>query len=96
MSEKFEEPIGRKFEFPTALLSSISECSPEGFLLFYIDNSGTPQVRAAFNHDITEIGLRSYATKFLNSINQVEQGEITNSLFEDGLGDDFDEEDLED
>jgi hypothetical protein len=90
--EKFEEPIGKPFEFPTALLHQISECAPEGFLLFFIDNTGAPQVRANFNHQITEMGLRSYATKFLEGINTIEDSSITKTLKEEETGEEDSEE----
>ena len=93
MTEKFEDPIGKEFEMPKALLDSISECAPEGFIMFYVDNTGTPQVRASFGYQITEMGLRSYASKFLDGINKLEESGIAETLHqenEDGE-DDFSE-----
>lgn len=69
------------FEFPKGVLNQISECSPEGYLLFYIDNYGKPQIKADFSHQITEMGLRSYATKILESINEVEGCGLTETFF---------------
>ena len=94
MNKNFEDPVGKPFEMPNALLNSLSECSPEGFIIFYIDNMGVPQVRASFNHQITEMGLRSYATKFLQGINSVEESGITENLHQedDGAEENFEEE----
>lgn len=69
------------FEFPKGLLNQISECSPEGYLLFYIDNFGKPQIKADFLHEITEMGLRSYAIQILNGITEVESCGITEGIF---------------
>ena len=68
------------FEFPKGLLNQISECSPEGYLLFYIDQNGEPQVRADFIQRITEVGLRSHAVKILNSITDVEESEMRENI----------------
>jgi hypothetical protein len=70
--KKFEDPLGQPFEFPDAILKMIEECSPYGFVLFYINSEGEPNARAAFAAEIFEMGLRSYATKFLNGINESE------------------------
>ena len=85
MNKKFVDPLedNEPFEFPQALLNQVSECSAGGFILFFIDTSGTPQVRADFDHPIAEMGLRSYATKFLKGINSVEESDIAETLHND-------------
>ena len=65
---------------PKAILNMLSECSPEGFLLFYIDNNGDPQVKAEFPHRITELGLRAHATKILDNISVVEDDEMRQNI----------------
>lgn len=91
---KFTDPLGQPFKFPESLVKQISECSPTGFLLFYIDQNGSPNFKADFIDDISELGLRSYVTNFINSINQAEDIQSTqNLLSEDCPPPDFDEED---
>ena len=83
MKEKFEDPVGQPFVMPEQLLESLSECAPEGCILFYVDNMGQPQVHAAFLQPITEMGLRAYATKFLQGINNAEEEQISKAIIED-------------
>ncbi len=83
MAEKFIDPLEnneKPFEIPEPLMNSLSECAPEGWLLFYIDSHGQPQTRAFFLHQITEMGLRSYATKFLKSINNLEENGMSETM----------------
>lgn len=74
------DKYNKYFEFPKGLLNQISECSPSGFMLFYIDGNGEPQVRADFTHRITEVGLRSHVIKILNSITAVEESEMRENI----------------
>lgn len=90
--EKFTDPVGQHFEFPTALLHQISECAPSGFLLFFIDDQAEPQARAQFPHRITEMGLRAYATKFLQEINSLEEKSIAENLVQESDEEDNSEE----
>jgi hypothetical protein len=69
---KFIDPLNVPFEFPQSLLKQISECSPDGYMLFYIDSQGEPTVAATFKNSINELGLRSFVTTFVGSINQAE------------------------
>jgi hypothetical protein len=82
--DKFEDPVGKEYKIPDAFLHSLSEQSPEGFLLFTISNTGEPQVHASFIHQITEMGLRSYATKFLKGINTIEDSGIAEGIYKEG------------
>lgn len=85
MATKFKDPLDddKPFEFPTALLHQISECSPSGFLLFFVDSFGAPQVRANFTHPIAEMGLRSFVTKFMNEVGKAEDASIAETLHQD-------------
>lgn len=82
--EKFTDPLeNNHFEFPEHLLKQVGECTNGGFILFLINGQAEPEVHASFDHPIAEMGLRAYATKFLNGINSVEQSEITEILHKD-------------
>jgi len=96
MPKKFKDPADQPFQFPQALLKSIDECSPEAFMLFYIDAHGEPVVAANFKNSINELGLRSFVTNFIESINQAEEISSTqNLLASDRPPEDFEEDNEE-
>lgn len=76
-----KDPYMKYFEMPKGILNQISEASPEGYLLFYIDNYGKIQIRADFLHEVTEVGLRARALKILQSIDEVEGTGITEGIY---------------
>ena len=82
MGKKFKDPLDNEepFQFPDSVLHEINQCSAGGFLLFFLDQYGAPQVRASFDNPIIEMGLRSYATKFLKGVNSLEESGITENL----------------
>lgn len=93
MADKFIDPVGQHFELPVQYLNQLSEMCPEGFVLFFIDDQGEPQVRAQFQHRITEMGLRAYATKFLQEINTIEEKGIAENLIQQDKENDQENED---
>lgn len=73
-----ENPIYEEdFVFPHKLVDQISECSPEGFMLFTIDERGDVQVHSKFSADILEAGLRYKALKMLKTLDAVDDNEMT-------------------
>ncbi len=79
---RFKDPLTQPpFKFPKGLLNQIDECSPRGFILFYIDSKGSPQLNARFCSHVEEIALRSHAGKVLESINQVENCDMAENIF---------------
>lgn len=85
--DDFQDPVGQPFVLPKAMLSQIGECSPQGFILFYVDQNGLPDVKANFNIPAIEMGLRSFACKFLKGINMVEELGIAESIYEQSIKD---------
>lgn len=79
---KFNDPLRTNFQIPKATLNMLSEMSPAGFLLFTVDSIGNPRVHASFNSELSEIGLRSYAFKILESINQVEGMGLSDNIIQ--------------
>ncbi len=77
-----KDPLKTNFQIPKATLNMLSEMSPAGFLLFTIDSMGNPRIHANFNSEISEIGLRGYALKILESINQVEGIGISENIIQ--------------
>lgn len=69
------------FEFPKQVLDSISECSPEGFLLFVINERGQIEMFTRPSRDVVESGLRSKALKILNGLCAIEEDDITSQIF---------------
>ncbi len=65
-----KDPYNKVFEFPEALCNQINECSQFGFVLFYIDGNGNPDVRLNFLNGMAEGAIRDYGARFFNSINQ--------------------------
>jgi len=92
MSNNFTDPLKRNFQIPRATLNMLSEMSPAGFLLFTVDSMGNPRIHANFNSEISEIGLRSYALKILESINQVEGIGLSENIIQKMQGDEEEEE----
>jgi hypothetical protein len=88
---RFKDPLMQPFKFPKGVLNQVSECSPRGYILFYIDYKGSPQISADFNSHTEEIALRAHAGKILDSINQVEGCDMAENIFRK-LKDDNEEE----
>ena len=96
---KFTNPLDPDqppFQIPASVINTLNEMTGGNFLLFYIDSKGSPNQIAGFQNEISEIGLRSHVTTFINSINQAEdiksvQGMIENSEMIDEDDGEFDE-----
>ena len=67
---KNQDDYNHPFEFPDKLCNQIGECSPAGFVLFFIDGNGDPDVRLSFSHGMAEGALRDFGARFFNSITQ--------------------------
>lgn len=91
--DKFIDPVGQPFVFPKSVISQIHECAPDGYILFYIDQNGKPDVKANFNIPAMEMGLRSWASKFLQGINAVEEFGIAEAIYEQSATDSEEESD---
>ena len=75
-----DNPFQEKFDFPEQLLNNISECSPEGYLLFIINERGEVEVFKSHSADVVESGLRVKAMKILASLSMIEDNDITSSI----------------
>ena len=71
-------------DIPQSLMTQISECSPFGFLLFYVKNDGSIDVKADFNSELSESGIRAWATSFLLSLNESEDIKKVQSMLDFG------------
>lgn len=56
------------FEFPEKLLNSIAECVNGGYLMFFVDQNGNLDCRANFQTQMHEEAVRSFATRYLNTL----------------------------
>lgn len=81
MEEPTSQPFQEPFSFPERLLDQISECTPEGFLLFTINEQGEVELFTKPTSDVVESGLRAKALKILNTLNSVEDMELTSQMF---------------
>lgn len=81
----FKDPIGQPFRIPEAILQMLSEVTGGNFILFHVDNQGEPGVIADFQNSITELGLRSFVTTFISSVNTSEEIIQTQSMVNDNL-----------
>lgn len=70
----------QEFEFPHGILNQISECSPEGFILFAVNERGEVEVYQKFSVDVIEAGVRNRAIQILNTMNTVEDSEMTSQM----------------
>jgi len=86
------DKYSKYFHFPKGVLNQISECSPNGFVLFYIDNEGNPQTCAEFDTKMAELCLRTHAEKILKGINEAEESEIAENFYNDMHRDEGEEE----
>jgi hypothetical protein len=87
------------FDFPERLLDQISECSPNGFLLFTISEDGKVELFTKPTSSVVDAGLRANASKILTAFDMIEGSEITSSLFPQPphtLDADNDEEEMDD
>lgn len=101
MGKENEDSImAESFEFPNGVLSQISECTPEGFILFTINEHGDVDMYQKFSVDVIEAGLRCRAMQLLKTMNSVEDGEITAEMLrrrhpESGQPEDPEDQDTE-
>ncbi len=79
----FDDIINKPYEIPPKFLDSLTEQAPEAWMLFYIDSFGSPRIAANFTHQITEMGLRSFASKFLSEISKAEAMNIAETLHQE-------------
>jgi len=77
-----ENKLDETFEFPEVVLNQISECTPEGFLLFTISEHGEVELFSRSGTDIVESGLRVKALKILGALSMMEDNEIASSIFQ--------------
>lgn len=79
---KFKDPLDndKPFELPRAFVNNLSEFSPDGHLLFWVNQFGDIQVSANFDNQITEIGMRNFAMKLLQTIDSVESDELSERI----------------
>lgn len=96
MSKKNPFLPKKPFEMPRQLLNALSECSPGGYILFYLDENNTCCVTANFSEDVYERGVRSFATSFLEGVNNSESIiQTENMLQQEEGGEEFPSEDDE-
>ena len=81
------------FEFPQRVLDQVSECSPEGFLLFTVNENGEVELYTKTSADIIEAGLRSKALQVLKTMCTVEDTELTSQMLEQRNANDSKEDD---
>ena len=65
-----EDNYNKPFEFPESICKQIEECSSFGFVLFFINSEGNPDVRLSFANGMAEGAIRDYGARFFNSITQ--------------------------
>ena len=87
MAKKFKDPLDGDFAIPNKFWDDFREFSAGGYLAFYIDNHGSIQVHGDFNSEVSETAIRSWATSFLNSVNQSRDIARTQEFLNNG-GDD--------
>lgn len=96
---KFQDPLenDEPFQIPDKFIAQIDEVTGGNFILFHVNQEGEPCVVANFQNSIMELGLRSYVTTFVGSVNASEEIISTQErLMENGGHDedcDFDDED---
>lgn len=81
MEHDSEKDSEEPFEFPMQILDSISECSPDGFILFVINDEGEIELFSRSQVDVIESGLRTKALKILSGLSMLEDNEIASNIF---------------
>lgn len=91
---KFQDPLDNPepFQIPEAILTMLDECSPQGFMFFYCDSHGSPQAKINLPYIITSMGLRSYASKTLDIINETELDAMAGDFIRQNFDSDDDDE----
>jgi hypothetical protein len=80
------DPFEQDFDFPSRVLDQISECSPEGFILFVVSEHGEVEMFSKPGAEVVEAGLRMKAIKYLQNITALEDNEIAQQLFHQRYG----------
>jgi hypothetical protein len=75
-------------EIPTWILDAISEHSPDGFVLFCINDDGDVELYKSAMKDVIEAGLREKALKILNTLNIVESNDMITQIIQQDQADD--------
>lgn len=79
---KFKDPLDNPepFKIPKAIHNMLEECSPQGYILFSIDDIGRIRTKLHLPYQIAAEGLRSYALKILNGIDDLESDIIIEDI----------------
>ena len=63
--------IPRGFQVPDLLLNQLNECSNGGFVLFMLDDSGSPRIYKTYDSDMHALALDSFVQKYGDSMEQI-------------------------
>ena len=77
-----DEIINTPFVMPERLLDQVSESSPEGFLLFTVNDFGEVDFFIRRSVDVIDSGLRKKAMQILESMERIEDQDIQNQITE--------------
>lgn len=92
---KFKDPLDsdEPFRIPESFWKQMEEFTAGGgFICFYTDNFGNIQFNCSFDSELAEEGIRSFGSRFLNSLNASREISETQSF----LDSDFPPEDFDD
>jgi len=76
----------KEFEFPDLLLKQISECTRNGFLMFYFNQDGLPQVAAQYDTVDAGLAMNQHATNWCAALNMVNTQMMVQNIISAGGG----------
>jgi hypothetical protein len=78
--------LDEPFEFPPQILDTISESSPEAFILFVINDNGEVEMFGKSGSEVVDAGIRTKALEILGGLRAIDTNEIAQQLFHQKYG----------
>lgn len=76
-----------QFTIPESFFNQLNEFTNGGYVLFYVNAKGSPEVRTQFDNDIYGLAIHNFIRYFANSVEDIQAASVNNGV----SGDDSDE-----
>lgn len=72
--------IPGKFTVPESFFNQLGEFTNGGYVLFYVNASGSPEVRTNFDNDVYGLALHNFIRYFANTVEDIQASNVNNAL----------------